>query len=168
VRPVGMIAMSRKVAPGVLPEDVLNRLSRALHLHRTEPVESFDDAEARECLATVEVLLTSWSCPRIDARVLDAAPRLRAVVHAAGSVKGHVGPEVFARGITVSSAADANADPVADFTVAVITVAENAASVSRKPMRGAGSRRSTSAGATTAGSSASSAPPASAGASSPA
>jgi len=123
VRPVGMIAMSRKVAPGVLPEDVLNRLSRALRLHRTEPVESFDDAEARECLATVEVLLTSWSCPRIDARVLDAAPRLRAVVHAAGSVKGHVGPEVFARGITVSSAADANADPVADFTVAVITVA---------------------------------------------
>ncbi|NUR70371.1 MAG: hydroxyacid dehydrogenase [Hamadaea sp.] len=114
--------MSPKVAPGVLPEDLLDRLARSLRLPQTDPVERFDD-QTLASLAPVEVLLTSWSCPRIDARVLDAAPRLRAVVHAAGSVKAHVDPEVFTRGVLVSSAADANADPVADFTVAVITLA---------------------------------------------
>ncbi len=56
----------------------------------------------------------------------DAAPLLKAVVHAAGSVKGHVTPEVFARGIVVSSAADANAIPVAEFTLAMILLANKA------------------------------------------
>ena len=52
-----------------------------------------------------------------------AVPKLRAIVHAAGTVKGHVGPAVFARGIVVSSAAWANALPVAEYTVAMILFA---------------------------------------------
>lgn len=122
-RPGGMIAMSRSVAPAVLPGDLLSRLAGALCLVGTEATESFDDPAARTSLASVEVLVTGWSCPPLTARVLDAAPRLRAVVHAAGSVKAHVGPDVFARGIAVSSAADANAEPVVDFTLAAITLA---------------------------------------------
>jgi phosphoglycerate dehydrogenase-like enzyme len=118
-----MIAMSRSVAPAVLPGDLLSRLAGALCLVGTEATESFDDPAARTSLASVEVLVTGWSCPPLTARVLDAAPRLRAVVHAAGSVKAHVGPDVFARGIAVSSAADANAEPVVDFTLAAITLA---------------------------------------------
>jgi phosphoglycerate dehydrogenase-like enzyme len=122
-RPVGMIAMSRSVSSAVLPEDLLSRLADALRLVGMEATESFDDPETRGSLAAVEVLVTGWSCPPLTAQVLDAAPRLRAVVHAAGSVKAHVGPEVFARGIAVSSAADANAEPVVDFTLAAITLA---------------------------------------------
>jgi phosphoglycerate dehydrogenase-like enzyme len=118
-----MIAMSRTVASAVLPMDLLSRLTEALCLVRTEPTERFDDPETRASLASVEVLVTGWSCPPLTTQVLDAAPRLRAVVHAAGSIKAHVGPEVFARGIAVSSAADANAEPVADFTLAAITLA---------------------------------------------
>jgi phosphoglycerate dehydrogenase-like enzyme len=68
------------------------------------------------------VLITGWGCPRLDAAVLDRAPRLRAVIHAAGSVRGHVSEAVWQRGLAVSSAADANADPVADFTAAAIAL----------------------------------------------
>ena len=64
----------------------------------------------------VEVLLTGWGCPRISPEVLDAAPKLRAIVHAAGSVKTIVDPAAFERGVQVSSAAAANALPVAEFT----------------------------------------------------
>lgn len=46
--------------------------------------------------------------------------RLRAVAHTAGSVKGHLTPECWARGLLVSSAADANAIPVTELTVAMI------------------------------------------------
>jgi phosphoglycerate dehydrogenase-like enzyme len=122
-RPVGLIAMSRSVAPAVLPPDLRARITDAVRLATDEPAENFDDGNARELLGSVEILLTGWSCPPLTTRVLDAAPRLRAVIHAAGTVKGHVGPEVFARGIAVSSAADANAGPVVEFTLAVVTLA---------------------------------------------
>ncbi|MGI5239829.1 hydroxyacid dehydrogenase [Dactylosporangium sp. CA-139066] len=117
-RPRGLIAMAPDVVPAVLPPDLMTRLGAALRLDGP-PVSTFDGA----ALAGVEVLVTGWLCPPLTPAVLAAAPRLRAVIHAAGSVKGHVGPEVFARGIAVSSAADANAAPVVDFTVAVITLA---------------------------------------------
>jgi phosphoglycerate dehydrogenase-like enzyme len=123
VRPVGLIAMSRTVMPAVLPVDLRSRLSGSLSLVEPTGTDNFGDPDIRRALGRVEVLLTGWECPRLTPEVLDAAPRLRAVVHAAGSVKALVGPEVFARGILVSSAADANADPVADFTLAAITLA---------------------------------------------
>ncbi|AJE80920.1 D-isomer specific 2-hydroxyacid dehydrogenase NAD-binding protein [Streptomyces albus] len=74
----------------------------------------------RDRLAEVEVLLTSWGCPVLDEEVLRAAPRLRAVLHAAGSVRHHVSPAVFRRGLLVTTAADANADPVAHFTLGAV------------------------------------------------
>nr|WP_237283472.1 hydroxyacid dehydrogenase [Streptomyces alfalfae] len=75
---------------------------------------------ARRRLAEAEVLLTSWGCPRLDEDVLAAAPGLKAVLHAAGSVRGHVTDAVFDRDILVTTAADANAEPVAHFTLAAI------------------------------------------------
>jgi phosphoglycerate dehydrogenase-like enzyme len=74
-------------------------------------------------LAEVEILVTGWGCPPIDNGVLAAAPKLRLIAHAAGSVKALVSPSVFARGIAVVTAADANALPVAEYTVAAILFA---------------------------------------------
>lgn len=79
--------------------------------------------EAAGLLAEAEVLLTCWGAPSIDAAVLAAAPRLRAVVHAAGSVRGIVTPACWDRGIAVSTAASANARPVAEYTLAMILLA---------------------------------------------
>src|SRR5690606_18954688 len=55
--------------------------------------------------------------------VLAAAPRLRAIVHAAGTVKLHVTDACWERGLLVSSAAAANAVPVAEYTLAAILFA---------------------------------------------
>src|SRR3954447_22204352 len=74
-------------------------------------------------LGTAEVLLTGWGCPPVTAEVLATAPRLRAIVHAAGGVKGHVTDACWERGILVSTAADANAVPVAEYTLAMILLA---------------------------------------------
>ncbi|MFF4366910.1 hydroxyacid dehydrogenase [Streptomyces sp. NPDC001594] len=71
-------------------------------------------------LARAEVLFTGWGCPALDAEALRRMPRLRAVVHAAGSVKGHVTDACWERGLLVSSAAAANALPVAEYTLAAI------------------------------------------------
>jgi phosphoglycerate dehydrogenase-like enzyme len=74
-------------------------------------------------LARCDYLLGSWGMPKLDAPFLAAAPRLRAVCYAAGSVKGFATPESYARGITITTAMYANAIPVAEVTVALITLA---------------------------------------------
>lgn len=122
-RPTVLVAMAPDIADVVLTEPVAARLAAVADVAAVGPVTDFADPAVRSALADTEVLLTSWGCAAVDAEVLDAAPRLRAVVHAAGSVKGHVHPEVWARGVLVSSAAEVNAWPVAQFTLAVVLLA---------------------------------------------
>ena len=89
----------------------------------SEPLQRLDDARAAELLAEADILVSGWGCPLIDARVLATAPRLRLIAHAAGTIRGLVTPAVFARGIAVTNAADANAVPVAEYTLAAILLA---------------------------------------------
>ncbi|WP_406117255.1 hydroxyacid dehydrogenase [Streptomyces anulatus] len=79
--------------------------------------------EVARALAGAELLITCWGTPPLTAEVLAAAPRLRAVVHAAGSVKHHITPACWERGLRVTSAAAANALPVAEYTLAAILLA---------------------------------------------
>jgi phosphoglycerate dehydrogenase-like enzyme len=125
-RPQALFAMTAENVPRVFPPEVLARLGDSLDIDPALIVghhRDFFTPPAAAALARAEVLVTGWGCPRLDAAVLDAAPRLRAVLHAAGSVKGFTTPELWRRGITVSSAADANAVPVAEYTLAMILLA---------------------------------------------
>jgi phosphoglycerate dehydrogenase-like enzyme len=56
--------------------------------------------------------------PKLDAEFLVAAPRLKAVFYAAGSVKGFATRESYNRGIQILSAWQANAIPVAEYSQA--------------------------------------------------
>ncbi|KJY44108.1 2-hydroxyacid dehydrogenase [Streptomyces sp. NRRL B-1568] len=103
------IAMGADVADAVLPAELRQRLA--------EFGELADEVEG------ADILITGWGCPPLTTAILDAAPRLRVIIHAAGSVKRLVTDEVWERDITVSSAADANAGPVADYTCATIVFA---------------------------------------------
>ncbi|WP_232837134.1 hydroxyacid dehydrogenase [Lentzea terrae] len=71
-------------------------------------------------LPDVDLLVTGWGCPPITQDALARLPSLRAIVHTAGSVRGFVTDACWDRGIAVSSAASANALPVAEYTVAMI------------------------------------------------
>lgn len=115
--------MTAENVPHIFPPDVLARLGNAVEIDPTLTAENFTDPRVRDALADTEILITGWGCPHIDEAVLAAAPRLRAILHAAGSVKGLTSPAVWERGITVSSAAGANALPVAEYTLAMILLA---------------------------------------------
>lgn len=121
-RPRTVLAMNPALLDQVFPPDARFRLEEAADLRPARPIGDFTAPEAREALAHCEVLLTGWGCPPLDAAVLDRAPRLRAVVHAAGTVKTFLSPLVYRRGVSVSSAAAANAVPVAEFTLAAIVM----------------------------------------------
>jgi len=123
MRPVIVLAMVPAVTSELFDAPLLERLRDVAELPDPEPLARFDDPRADALLARAEVLLTGWGCPPLDEALLARAPRLRAVVHAAGTVKGHVTPACFARGVVVSSAASANAVPVAEYALAAILFA---------------------------------------------
>lgn len=121
--PTVVLAMAPVLTPELFSPALRARLAELGTVLDPEPLTCFDDERAARLLPQAEVLLTGWGCPRIDEAVLDRAPRLRAILHAAGTVKGHVDEAAWERGIRVCSAAAANAVPVAEYTVAAILLA---------------------------------------------
>lgn len=81
-----------------------------------------DKAALIALLPPADACITSWDVAPLDADVLAAAPKLRAMAHAAGSVKRFVSDAVWARGIQVTSAAPALARDVAETTLGLIIV----------------------------------------------
>lgn len=67
-----------------------------------------------------EIIFSTWGMPPLDEAFLKRLPNLQAVCYAAGSVRGFVTDASWRRGVRIFSAAQANAVPVAEFTVAEI------------------------------------------------
>ena len=84
--------------------------------------EPSEESLADPRLAGVEIVLSGWGMPRMTPRILRALPSLKAVFHAAGSVKSFVTEEMWERDIRVSSAVEMNARPVAEFTFSMIVL----------------------------------------------
>ncbi|WP_231391763.1 hydroxyacid dehydrogenase [Arthrobacter sp. 35W] len=117
------LAMPAATAERLFPPSLLDTLETEANLLSRRPLEEFSSADALAVLAQADVLITGWGCAMIDGVVLDAAPRLRYILHSAGTVRNHVGEACWERGIQISTAADANAIPVAEYTVAMILLA---------------------------------------------
>ncbi|MHA6758445.1 hydroxyacid dehydrogenase [Streptacidiphilus sp. PAMC 29251] len=123
-RPRAVVAIGPDVRDLVLPPHLLDRLGALVRFDPALVVTDYARPEVLAALADAEVLVTGWGAPALDVAALDAAPRLRLLVHAAGSVKeARICPQVWERRVQVSSAASANAVPVAQYTVAVILLA---------------------------------------------
>src|SRR6478735_3249127 len=107
-RPRALFAMGRRHRDAMFPPSEIQRLTACVDIDPDHVAEDLTDEPA---LADVEILITSWGCPVLDEEVLARAPALKAIVHAAGSVKHHVTRACWDRGILVSSAPAANAVP---------------------------------------------------------
>ncbi len=71
----------------------------------------------------VEAILAGWGMPVLDEDLLRGFPRLRVVFYAAGTIRSIVTEASWRRGIRFTTAALANAKPVAEFTQAAIVFA---------------------------------------------
>ncbi|GGQ07788.1 hydroxyacid dehydrogenase [Streptomyces roseolilacinus] len=119
-RPRTVLAMGPRVRDALFDAAALDRLAAVADTDPALVVGDFAAAEHAAALAGAEALLTGWGCPPLTAAALERMPRLRTIVHAAGSVRHHVTDACWERGLTVASAAAANALPVAEYTVAAI------------------------------------------------
>lgn len=122
-RPKAIVWMKTDAYRQVLSDVELTRLREMVELvailHDEQPS---DESLLDPRLAEAEIILSGWGLPRMTARMLRALPALKAIFHAAGSVKPFATEEMWAREIRVASAVDANARPVSEFTYSMIVL----------------------------------------------
>lgn len=122
-RPRTHFAMGEDTFRLLFDEPRLERVRRVADVGEPALIEDFAAPGVADALADIEVLITSWGAPRLDPAALARMPRLAAVFHAAGTVRDVMTDAVWQRDIAVTTAADANAIPVAEFTYAAIVLA---------------------------------------------
>jgi phosphoglycerate dehydrogenase-like enzyme len=119
-KPVVALALSRAVHDVMFTADDLDRLRAAATV--VGPAETSAADDLRPLLGEAVVAITGWRTATFDAALLAHAPRLKLIAHSAGTVKTLVDDAVYDRGIRVINAAAANAEPVAETTVAMMVV----------------------------------------------
>jgi phosphoglycerate dehydrogenase-like enzyme len=122
-KPRALFAMHTDLVSRLIPPATMDRFGRLADIDPTLIATDFAAPDVAAVLGEVEVIVSGWGSPKIDTAVLDAAPRLRAVIHAAGSVRHHITDACWDRGVAVTSAAWVNAIPVAEYTLAAILFA---------------------------------------------
>jgi phosphoglycerate dehydrogenase-like enzyme len=100
-----------------------------------QAMAGFDSTAARRALGRAEVLITGWGTPEITDVDLDGALSLRAILHAGGQASSLLPASFSSRGIQLANAGWANGIPVAEFTVAMIVLANKSVFAARELYR---------------------------------
>lgn len=135
-RPHAVLAMSPQFVRRLFSAADVARLQQLLDLV-PDAMWSPGTEPGPDVLARTEVVITGWGAPSFSDDTLARMPRLRAILHAGGSVRAFIGDAVRKRDIRLTTSADANAEPVAQFALGlVLLAAKNAFGLSNAYGRG--------------------------------
>lgn len=129
------LAMLDGLVDHAFTPDQIERLGAVGEIVDARPLTSFDEDRAATVLDQAEVLVGHWGCPTLTPEVLAVAPHLRLFAYAAGTVKWQVTDAVWERDLIVTSAAAANALPVAEYAVAMVLLANKGVLLFREWLR---------------------------------
>src|SRR5258705_12812202 len=99
--PITAMIMHPVVKEELLRAAHAQRLERSCRLLDGTPFRSFDSPGGQS--SRVQVVITSWGCPRIDRDVIPALPGLKLIAHLAGGVKGFIDETDCPRGIQITN-----------------------------------------------------------------
>ncbi|MFF1969787.1 hydroxyacid dehydrogenase [Streptomyces sp. NPDC058232] len=125
-QPCAVFAMNPpSLTRALFDEDALSRLRRAVDIDTDLVLTELESAESRDTLAGADILVAGWDAPVVRAAHLPYASRLRAIVYAGGVAATCLeDPGSFAaRGVVAANARVANSGPVAEYTLAMILLA---------------------------------------------
>lgn len=120
MRPKAVLLHNVNLKNQLFSPEHISRIEKVVDLTYNESTQNPTEDNAKRLLADADICVTSWGCPRMTEDILDAAPNLKLIIHAAGTVKGIVTDAVYERGITVTSGAPALAVGVAETTLGLI------------------------------------------------
>jgi phosphoglycerate dehydrogenase-like enzyme len=119
-KPVVALALGKNIHDQMFTPQDLARLRGAATV--VGPAETGQRDEVAPLLRDAVVAITGWGTAPFDDVMLTSSPKLELVAHSAGSVKSLVTESLYDRGVRVTTAAAANAAPVAETTVAMMVV----------------------------------------------
>ena len=108
------LLVSRELVPQIFEEEVLERLGEFGEL------EKWEGEDIGDFLKGATIVITSWGSPMLKEEILQIAPNLKFVFHAAGTIKPYVDRNLMGKGIRVSSASNVQAKCVATTNLAYI------------------------------------------------
>jgi phosphoglycerate dehydrogenase-like enzyme len=117
------LLIPRNIRDMCFSPETLEAISQRVDLRSELPEGKLTPDWTRKQIAGCKAAITGWGTPKLDGSILDAAPGLEALFHSAGSIKSLEFPGFWDRGVRVSSAANANGIPVAEFLLGQILVA---------------------------------------------
>ena len=115
----GLFVMNESFVDLVYPAPVQQEIEKLTDIV-SPPLSASDILQDTSILKDVEVLFSGWDGLQFDEKLLDAAANLKAIFHAAGSIKPIVTDAFWERDIMITSAYEANAVPVAEYTLSQI------------------------------------------------
>lgn len=118
-----LIAINRHWYPSLLSKFDLERLHTLADIVNKDIPAVADRKFLLDQVPDADIVLTSWDTANFDEEVLNSAPRLKLLSHAAGSVRPVVSDGLWQRGIKVTSAASAISHGVAEFCLGLILMA---------------------------------------------
>jgi len=114
-----LFVMHKRFIDLVYPQNVTEEIKK-LSDEVAPPMTADELLKNKSILKDVEVLFSGWGGPTFDKELLDAFPHLKAIFYAAGTIKSIVTEEFWERNIKITSAYEANAVPVAEYTLSQI------------------------------------------------
>ena len=117
------------------PDDAVYELRKIGNVKFNVSVNPFSEDDLKENIRDIDICLTHWGCPRFTDEVLKNAGKLKLIAHAAGTVAGFIGKEVYDREIVVCSANNVMALFVAEGTLAYILSALRSIPMHDKSMK---------------------------------
>ena len=118
-RPTVVLALVPETRAMVLADDAVARIAEVADVVDTDGA-AWEDVELP---AGASALVTGWGTPRVTPEVLDRLPALEIVTHTGGSVRELLDPQVWERGVRVTTAAETNNQFVAEYTAAQVLLA---------------------------------------------
>ena len=101
-------------------KNTVERMRKMGNVVLNESNAHFTHEELCEKIKGMDIVITGWGSPCIDADVLQYADSLKYVAHTGGSVANYVCEEVYKKGITVISGNEMYAESVAEGVIAYI------------------------------------------------
>jgi phosphoglycerate dehydrogenase-like enzyme len=119
-RPTIAVTIGQKHYPRMFSDRAWDKLNSVGRLVHHPGIEAASKEDLIAILPEADACITSWEVAPLDQDVIQAAPRLKLIVHMGGSVKRYLSASVWQREIRVSSAAPALAVDVAETALALI------------------------------------------------
>lgn len=115
----GLFIMEKKVVDLVYPPEVREGIESLVDIY-VPPMRTEEALENPSVLKDVDVIFSSWGGPTLNKSFLEAAPQLEAMFYGAGTIKKIMTDAAWDRDIAITTANDANAVPVAEYTLSQI------------------------------------------------